>query len=141
MKKLVVGCYSTQPNRQYDAVVFTVDHSTIRHMEQLQASFNNQRLNNQHLYRHEFRTRNLYLIESEYMLDEPGNVTPLDKHLRELEIEAKEVSLTKILNGYLSVIDGGFFYNWDGRREKNGPSEEYESQFFTLNELRAAYGD
>jgi hypothetical protein len=150
MKYILIPCYSNAPDRDHDCVVLGVDDELLETLAANKRAFDMRKLTDPKLYAHEYRggpLHYLHLDEDDLCpegygygsyLDSPGEPVGLTEHLN-----------TPLLHGpwhlesatavYLKVVEEGFLYTWDGRYEKYGPSEVYETHTFTLEELEALY--
>lgn len=98
-------------------------------------------LTDKDLYAHEYRGGPIHYLhtdEDDYgsCLDSPDEPVELTEHLNQLELLGPW-HLESAPAVYLGVVAKGFFYTWDGQRIKHGPSEIYETDTFTLEELEA----
>lgn len=139
---ILVPCYSTAPDREHNAVVLTVTPGLLETLAANRRAFNLRALIDKDLYAHEYRGGPLHYLHLDEddgygsCLDSPGEPVALDEHLRELDLHGPW-QLESAPNVYLKVVAEGFFYSWDGRTEKHGPSEVYETELFTLEQLAA----
>lgn len=133
----LVPCHSNVPDRTYDCVAL---HITAVALEQLAArteQFRALRSRDPALYSFEFELSELALssveLGGEAPYDPPEGLIPLTTFL-----ETQEEHLTlEPLNAasYLVVTEHGMFVTWEGRRDKYGPSETYETDSFSCEEL------
>lgn len=138
MKRILIPCYSNTPDREHDAVVLEQDDKLLAYLEANRRAFDLRALQGPDLYAHEYRGGPLsYLKLEDDVIDAPSGPITLETHLRELEYRGPW-SLKAIGGVYLKVVKEGLFYNWEGRREKYGPSETYETHVFTPSELKGA---
>ena len=137
---ILVPCFSNAPDRDHDAVVLTVNNKLIGQLEVRRRAFDLHKLTDQALYAHEYDggpVDYLHLDDGEY-LDAPEGPVLMSAHLEELELLGSW-RLEPAPFVYLKVVAEGFFYAWDGRREKHGPSEIYETEVFDLASLEALW--
>lgn len=138
MKHLLIPCFSNAPDRQYDAVVLAVDEALLNSLRARRDAFVTLAADPD-LHAHEYRAVSLYYLQlDDDWLDAPDTAVELQSHLNELELFGPW-QLEAIREVYLNVIEEGFCYTWDGRREKHGPSETYETDPFTLEELETLF--
>lgn len=131
-------CFSNAPDREHDAVVLVVDASLLEQLAARRRAFDSHKLTDQALYAHEYEggpVHYLHLDDSEY-LDAPEGPVLMSTHLEDLALIGSW-RLEPAPFVYLKVVAEGFFYTWDGRREKHGPSEIYETEVFDLESLEA----
>ena len=135
---ILLPCFSNAPDREHDAVVLVVDAALLEQLATKRRAFDLHKLTDQGLYAHEYDggpVHYLHLDDGEY-LDAPEGPVPMTEHLTDLELHGSwQLELAPFV--YLKVVAEGFFYTWDGRREKHGPSETYETETFTLEQLEA----
>lgn len=99
-------------------------------------------LTDQNLYSQEYRGGPLHYLhldeddEHSSCLDSPDEPVGLTEHLNTLELHGPW-HLENAPAVFLSVVADGFYYTWDGRHEKHGPSEVYETETFDLTQLDA----
>jgi hypothetical protein len=135
LKRFLIPCYSTAPDREHDCVVLVVDDDLLETLGGRLQAFNMDVRNFPELYRHEHRGGPLHIIEAiDGILDAPEGVVELEPHLKEGEITEYWLTLAPAV--YLSVVEDGFFYSFDGEYNKHGPSEEYFTEVFTLDDLK-----
>jgi hypothetical protein len=135
MRRFLIPCFSTMPDREHDCVVLGVDDDLLETLSGRLQAFDMDLRNFPDLYRHEHRGGRVYLINpGDNMLDAPDGVVELDPHVRGLGIY--EYTLEPAHGVYLSVAEDGFFYTFDGQYNKHGPSEEYFTETFTLDDLK-----
>lgn len=135
MNAILIPCTSSAPDRNHDAVVLNIDDTLLTTLRTRRDVFDAQSADRD-LHAHEYQRGPLHYLhvdDGDY-LDAPEGSVSLTEHLEALKLlgpwhveDAPQV--------YLSVIAEGFFYTWDGRREKYGPSEIYETDIFTVEQL------
>lgn len=144
MKRILIPCYSNAPDRDHDCVVLSVDDELLETLAANKRAFDMRKLTDPKLYAHEYRGGPLHYLHLDEddgygsCLDSPGEPVGLTEHLNTLELHGpwRLDSATAV---YLKVVEEGFLYTWDGRYEKHGPSEVYETHTFTLEELEELY--
>ncbi len=142
MKHILLPCFSTAPDREHNAVVLIVDDELLQTLTANRRAFDMRALTDKDLYAHEYRGGLIHYLHLDEdgdfgsCLDSPGEPVELIEHLEQLELLGPW-HLESAQAVYLSVVAEGFFYSWDGRREKHGPSEIYETDTFALEELEA----
>ena len=135
MNYILIPCTSSAPDRAHDAVVLNVDDDLLATLRTRRDVFTAQSADS-NLHAHEYGGGHLHTLkvdDGEY-LDAPEGPVDLTEHLEELHLFGTW-QLEAAPHVYLSVIAEGFFYTWDGRREKYGPSEIYETDVFTVEQL------
>lgn len=140
MKHILIPCYSTAPDRLYDAVVLAVNDDLLQTLAANRRAFDMRALTDKNLYAHEYRggpLHYLHLYEDDSygsFLDSSGEPVELTDYLNMLELHGPW-RLESAAAVHLKVVEEGFLYTWDGRREKHAPSEIYETEPFTLEQL------
>lgn len=137
MTNILIGCTSNAPDREHDAVVIGVTNMLLGHLNARAQEFTEARRRFPDVYRHEYPRGSVHYLkvdDGDYM-DATDKPVLLSTYLSDLEILGPW-SLEPARNVYLSVIKEGFFYSWPGRQDKHGPSERYETNTFTLEELK-----
>lgn len=136
MNHILIPCTSSAPDRAYDAVVLRVDDTLLPKLRTRRNVFD-ARAADSDLYAHEYQGGPLHCLHlDEDFLDAPEGPVVLTEHLGELELFGPW-HLSPANGVYLCVVREGFFYTWDGRTEKHGPSEIYETEVFTVKQLQA----
>lgn len=136
---ILVPCFSNAPDRDHNAVVLALSNKLLGQLEARRRAFDSHKLTDQTLYAHEHEGGPVYYLhldDGEY-LDAPEGPVLLSAYLEELELLGSW-RLEPAPFVYLKVVAEAFFYTWDGRREKHGPSEIYETEVFDLESLGAA---
>lgn len=142
---ILIPCFSDAPDRDHNAVVLTVDDELLGRLAANRRAFDLRKLTDPDLYAHEYEGGPIHYLHiddygvrrshGEY-LDAPEGPVLMNDHLLELELLGPW-QLEPAPNVSLKVVAEGFFYTWDGRREKHGPSESYETETFDLAQLEA----
>ncbi len=133
MNYILIPCTSSAPDRAHDTVVLKVDDAllaTLRHRRNVFAA----QSADSDLHALEYRGGPLHYLHLDDDLDAPDGPVILTEHLEELELFGPW-QLEDAPHVYLCVVAEGFFYTWDGRTEKHGPSEIYETDVFTVEQL------
>ncbi len=142
MNYILIPCTSSAPDRAHDAVVLEVDKSLLETLNARRRAFEG--VADPTLFAYEYLGGPVHYFRfdnedgSVSDLDSPSELVALSEHLKDWELSGGW-HLEDAPNVYLKVIAEGFFYTWDGRREKHGPSEIYETEVFDLAHLRALY--
>ncbi len=135
MNYILIPCTSSAPDREHDAVVLKVDDALLATLRTRRDVFAAQSADTD-LHAHEYGGGPLHTLQvddGEY-LDAPEGPVALTEHLEELHLFGPW-QLEAAPHVYLSVVAEGFFYTWDGRTEKHGPSELYETDVFTVEQI------
>ncbi len=135
MNPILIPCTSSAPDRAHDAVVLRVDETLLTSLRTRRDVFALQSADSD-LHAHEYQGGPIYYLnvdDGEY-LDAPDRPVILTEHLEALELFGPW-HLEAAPHIYLSVVAEGFFYTWDGRIEKHGPSELYETDVFTVEQI------
>lgn len=133
---ILIPCASNAPNRDHNAVVILLDDTLLGYLKCRRGDFDIHKLTDKGLYAHEYEGGPIHYlkIDDDNLLDAPEGPVLLNAHLEESALLGSW-QLEPAPNVYLKVIAEGFFYTWDGRREKHGPSEMYETEVFELAHL------
>ncbi len=135
MNYVLIPCTSSAPDREHDAVVLNVDDALLAALSHRRDVFAAQSADTD-LHAHEYQRGPIHYLnvdDGEY-LDAPEGPVSLTEHLEALELFGSW-QLEAAPHVYLSVVAEGFFYTWDGRTKKHGPSELYETDVFTVEQL------
>ena len=139
MNHILIPCTSSAPDRAHDAVVLRVDDTLLTTLRTRRDVFAAQSSDSD-LHTHEYQGGPLHCLRlDEDFLDAPDGPVVLTEHLEELELFSSWY-LEDAPHVHLSVVAEGFFYTWDGRTEKHGPSELYETDVFTVEQLEGLCG-
>lgn len=138
MKYILIPCVSNAPDRDHDCVVLKVDEQLHETLAANKRAFDMRKLADPKLYAHEYNggpVHYLHVNNGEY-LDAPGEPVDIEEHLGDIGLY-DPFYLTAVPAVFLKVVAESFFYTFDGRVEKHGPSEIYQTDPFTLQELEA----
>lgn len=132
---ILIPCASNAPDRDHNAAVLVVDDELLGRLDAYRRAFVLHKRTDCGLYAHEYEGGPIYYlkIDDGDLLDIPEGPVRLNTYLEESELLGSW-QLKPAPNVYLKVVAEGFFYTWDGRREKHGPSESYETVVFALEE-------
>ncbi len=138
MNYILIPCTSSAPDRAHDAVVLRIDTALLATLRTRRNVFDAQSADSD-LHAHEYQGGPIHYLNVDDDLDAPDRPVILTEYLEALELLGPW-HLKAAPHVYLSVVAEGLFYTWDGRIEKHGPSEIYETDVFTVEQLEGLCG-
>ena len=142
VRRLIVPCYSNAPDRDLDHVTFEVTTFFLGMLAQRFEAFMHTQMLDGHTAETIFRMPGFTLETAAYSDDEetlwaPDGADEINHHLGIMDGDEPPLKYTKLEQEiFLHVHSGGFYFSWAGRQEKHGPSEDYESDTFSLSDLQ-----
>lgn len=129
------------PDREYDCVALFFSKAQRNALAACTQRFNDVKNEFSDLYRLEFQAATFQpsrvLLDGQAPYDPPEGLTRLDEYLEGLD--TPEVALNPLgVTPFLVVTQQGVYVTWEGRRERYGPNERYETAIFSAEDVGEA---